>query len=1573
MISVPRSCQVRRGLSLFVLLFWAWGAASSARAAERQPLPAGTEDRGPVEAGTRLRASLFLQPEPARAAALAQFLTAVETPGSAEYRHWLTAAVFNARFGATDAQVARVRTMASAAGLTVEAVTGLRVQLGGSVSAFEAAFAPALHTVQTQGKAYVANTVVPSVPAEVNADALALTGLATLPQPATQIALMADAQAVQGSGRGPLEDLAASVEANTSRVLALSGNVCASALAASERAAFQLVLQQAAAQGIAVLAESGCADAASASFPASLPEAAGFVVAPALTQALPEQPRPAWQNATGLPNDGLRHAPDAAVFSLAALSQALLEILAKAQPSADGTPARLGNIAPVLYSLATAPGLFTQTGAPAGTWEPASGLGTLDVTKLGQFYPMGSFASSVSVTLSNPGATHGQNITFTSAVKDISGQGGGATPTGTVIWTTNSGITLGPQPLVNGSASVTTNTLPAAPSYSITAQYSGDANYAASSASTGFTVSPEPAVVGATVSPSTPLGGTVSVAVTVSSKSGVGTPTGSASVAPQGTADKNTYTAPLVSTTPGTASATVTLPALQGGNVTLLVNCITSSGDFSCYVPLRSTATVTTGRSTTAIALTTAGGNTTLTATVTGAGAGFPAPTGNVSFSDNGQSIGSGTLAAASTTATSATASTSFTTPSSGTHSYTATYGGDNNYAGSTSPAASTGTSPTNTSLTVSPNPPVSGATTTLTASIGYTASGSAVPTGSVSFYMDGAQLGTASVTGGTTAAYTSTAISGSAAHSFYAVYSGDAVYKTSQSTTVSTPAATAAATTTTLAVAPNPPVSGAATTLTATVGFTASGSTVPTGAVSFYMDGAMIGSGRLSADGKTATFSSTTISSAAAHSFYAVYSGDANFITSQSAPVSTTAAGSGTTGLVLAVTPNPPVSGSPTSFTAALTYSSTGTAPTGTVTFSMDGARLGTATLSSTGTASFTSLTVDGTAAHSFTAAYSGDANYTSSQSQTVKTQGTSSNATTTTIVASAASLATGGTTTFTATVTTATASGTAPTGLVAFTSSAQGRLGTAALSSAGTATLTPTLTTIGVQHVTATYAGDTTWQGSTTLAPADVTVGPASGLTLTVSPTPVSYGSAITFNTTVTATPTSGSPAGTVSWSVTPNAGGTAQTYSAALAATSGTSATAATTIAAPAVGTYGVTATCTGTNITCTGLTASSGFAVTKAPTTITISASPSPPVSGTPELLTAYVALSSGASAACGGSVSFYVNGAYAGNGSVSGNQATFILTLPNANSNTVYAIYTGDANCQPGTSSVVTLSVPPTATTGTVSVSNANALQGSSLTFTAVVSATATTNNPYPGTPTGYVNFYDTFNGVQALLGSASLVQNGVTSGIATFTTTGLQTGTHSVHAQFTGSTRYSPADAGIAVVTVTDFSVSFAPATATAARGQTVTALATVVPLNGFTGQVVLSCTPPGSTYTTCGVSPSVMANGSGIATLTITTTAATHAALRITGTLSLAGLLATLLWPGARRRRLPLLCGLALACACSLTGCTSVQSQGSTAGGDAGSAGGTPSGTQIFTIVAAGSDGRTTNRHTYQFQVTVQ
>jgi len=99
----------------------------------------------------------------------------------------------------------------------------------------------------------------------------------------------------------------------------------------------------------------------------------------------------------------------------------------------------------------------------------------------------------ISTTSTSPDSTYGQSVTLTATVTAI---GTGPIPTGSIQFQVN-GTNLGnPEPLVSGSASITTADLPSGAD-TITAEYSGDTTYNATDGSTGQGVNPAPLTVSA--------------------------------------------------------------------------------------------------------------------------------------------------------------------------------------------------------------------------------------------------------------------------------------------------------------------------------------------------------------------------------------------------------------------------------------------------------------------------------------------------------------------------------------------------------------------------------------------------------------------------------------------------------------------------------------------------------------------------------------------------------------------------------------------------------------------------------------------------------------------------------------------------------------------------------------------------------------------------------------------------------------------------------------------------------------------------------------------------------------------
>jgi hypothetical protein len=147
---------------------------------------------------------------------------------------------------------------------------------------------------------------------------------------------------------------------------------------------------------------------------------------------------------------------------------------------------------------------------------------------------------------------------------------------------------------------------------------------------------------------------------------------------------------------------------------------------------------------------------------------------------------------------------------------------------------------------------------------------------------------------------------------------------------------------------------------------------------VTFKDGGVTLGTGTLNSWG-LATYSTRSLS-IGKHSITAVYAGDANFNGSTSSVLSQRINKASTIKVISSA--NPSVSGHSVTFTATVSASEPGSGtPTGTVTFKDDGKVLGTAKLDASGKASYSTKALS-VGAHSITAVYSGDNNYSGSTS---------------------------------------------------------------------------------------------------------------------------------------------------------------------------------------------------------------------------------------------------------------------------------------------------------------------------------------------------------------------------------------------------------------------------------------------------------------------------------------------------------------------------------------------------------------------------------------------------------------
>jgi len=264
------------------------------------------------------------------------------------------------------------------------------------------------------------------------------------------------------------------------------------------------------------------------------------------------------------------------------------------------------------------------------------------------------------------------------------------------------------------------------------------------------------------------------------------------------------------------------------------------------------------------------------------------------------------------------------------------------------------------------------------------------------------------------------------------------------------------------------------------------------------------------------------------------------------------------------------------------------------------------------------------------------------------------------------------------TLTATVKSTAGAVPSGAVTFKQGAT-TLGTAALT-AGKATFTDAALAVGGHGLTAVYAGNADYLGSTSAALIQTVGMAASTTTLVSSLNPSTFDDSVTF-TAVVKSATAGTPTGTVTFYSGPTALGTA-----ALVAGSATFHTAALT-----VGGHSMTAKYGGSTDYDPGTSAALVQTVEPAATTTTLSSSLNPSTSGTAVTLTAVVKSSVGTPS---GSVSFMEGSAKIGSGLLSGGKALLTTRTLAAGTDTITAVYAGALDFAASTSAALSERVNP---------------------------------------------------------------------------------------------------------------------------------------------------------------------------------------------------------------------------------------------------------------------------------------
>lgn len=385
-----------------------------------------------------------------------------------------------------------------------------------------------------------------------------------------------------------------------------------------------------------------------------------------------------------------------------------------------------------------------------------------------------------------------------------------------------------------------------------------------------------------------------------------------------------------------------------------------------------------------------------------------------------------------------------------------------------------------------------------------------------------------------------------------------------------------------------------------------------------------------------------------------------------------------------------------------------------------------------------------------------------------------------------------------------------------------------------------------------------------------------------------------------------------------------------------------------------------------------------------TNTTVTVTPAAPQAGQPVSLTATIVNSGNATGTYtySGAVSFFDSGKLIATAPVGTNQATTTTALSGLHAHNITAIYSGDSNWNTSSSGPIAVlpTILPDSLTLSTNVAGLTSLAGANIVLTGSVATTVV----YRAGPTGTITFFDTFNNAVVQLGNPSaLVANGPYASIGIVTSTGLQPGVHRIYAQYSGDDSYAPTISPVLTLSLSDFNLTMSPATMTVSQGKSAQGSLLLGASGGFSGNVGLGCTPPGSSEAICSISPSSIAVGQS-ATITITTTAprsvsSGQQARAVDGWSCATGITFATLFFFLSPRRRPLASLVLVLLAVSLTanlgcgiGVTTTAAPVSGTGSNPADPG-TPLGTQNYTITAAGSDGVNTVRHTVQYQVTVQ
>jgi hypothetical protein len=525
----------------------------------------------------------------------------------------------------------------------------------------------------------------------------------------------------------------------------------------------------------------------------------------------------------------------------------------------------------------------------------------------------------------------------------------------------------------------------------------------------------------------------------------------------------------------------------------------------------------------------------------------------------------------------------------------------------------------------------------------------------------------------------------------------------------------------------------------------------------------------------------------------------------------------------------NPASFGQAIVFDVSVSSGGTGPVPTGTINLSNGSSILISGSLDSAGRLSLSTSTLPiGTT--NLTAQYSGDQNYTPSNSSPLTetiTKGTvtvtASSSSNPSVFGQAASLV----------VHVASSSGgpAIPTGMVTLFDGTSS-LSSLPLDASGAASFSLATLNAGTHSLTVNYSGDTSFSSSSSSAVSQVINKSDTAMLLATAPSSSVFGQAVQITATLQA---SGNGAGVPSGSVV-FSDGTTSLGSAVLNNGKATFSTSAL-----GVGSHNLSATYSGDgNFNSSSASGANGVtqAVGKSGTSTAVTGSPNPSVFGQAVILNATVAASGGGGGSPTGVVTFSDGTVSLGTAPITAGAASLSVTSLAPGSHSITVAYGGDGNFLPSTSAAFSQTVNKNSTTTSIVASpNPSSFgQAVSLAVTVAASTGGTT------IPTGNVLFTEG----AASLGSVALDANGK----ASLNIGSLSVGLHTITASYVGDNNFQSSNATVKqTVNKTTSSIVLLSSPNPSTFGQAIALTATVTAAGGGTG------TPTGSVTFTDGTS----------------------------------------------------------------------------------------------------------------------